>query len=180
MLSSEVVILQNVVLVQCDVTMQSNRCQLCTICSKVNFETIPTKGPYHEWINGMVIGQTLSNWGRYEFLGGDGQKLSLAAMPVIWRGRGWFGVKFWTPTLTKIPLESSLQRLSIGAIKHGGSTVKWYDTNFIRYKIALLAIVFGSAQTRQYPDVPVRKTSVGWISFSLWGRMDITGVFIIV
>jgi hypothetical protein len=48
MLSSEVVILQNVVLVQCDITMQSNQCQLCMICSKVNAETIPTKGPYHE------------------------------------------------------------------------------------------------------------------------------------
>ncbi len=28
--------------------------------------------------------------------------------------------------------------------------MKWYNTNFIRYKIALEAIVFGSAQTRQY------------------------------
>ena len=62
--------------------------------------------------------------GNYEFLGGDGQNLLLAAMPVFWRGNGWFGVKLWTPTLTKIPLESSLQWLSIGAIKHGGSTVK--------------------------------------------------------
>ena len=150
MLSSEVVILQNVVLVQCDITMQSNRCQLCTICSKVNVETIPTKGPYHEWINGMVIGQALPNWGRYEFLGGDGQKLSLAAIPVFWRGNGWFGVKFWIPMLTKIPLESSLQRLSIGARKTWWFSVKWYDTNFIRYKIALVAIVFGSAQTRRY------------------------------
>jgi hypothetical protein len=32
--------------------------------------------------------------------------------------------------LTNIPLESSLQRLSINVIKHGGSTVKLY-TNFI-------------------------------------------------
>ncbi len=29
--------------------------------------------------------------------------------------------------------------------------MKWYNTNFIRYKIALVAIVFGSAQTRRYP-----------------------------
>jgi hypothetical protein len=28
--------------------------------------------------------------------------------------------------------------------------VKLYDTNIIRYKIALVAIVFGSAQTRRY------------------------------
>ena len=64
MLSTEVVILQNWALVQCvqcGVTMQSNQCQLCTICSKVNVETIPTKGPYHEQINGMVIGQALPN-----------------------------------------------------------------------------------------------------------------------
>jgi hypothetical protein len=79
------------------------------ICSKVNVETIPTKGSYHEFINGMVIGLALSNLGGYEFLGGDGQKLLLAAMPVFWRGNGWFEVKFWTPTSTKIPLESSLQ-----------------------------------------------------------------------
>ncbi len=114
--------------VQCDVTMQSNWCQLCTICSKVNIETIPTKGPYHEWINGMVIGLALPNWGRYEFLGGDGQNLLLAAMPVFWRGNGWFGVKFWTPTSTKISLESSLQWLSIGAIK-----TWWFHCEMIWY-----------------------------------------------
>ncbi len=28
--------------------------------------------------------------------------------------------------------------------------MKWYDTNFIGYKIALAVIVFGSAQTRRY------------------------------
>jgi hypothetical protein len=39
---------------------------------------------------------------------------------VFWRGNGWFGVKFWTPTSTKILLESSLQQLSIGAI------IKWW------------------------------------------------------
>ncbi len=130
MLLSEVVILQNVVLVQCDVIMQSNWCQLCTFYSKVNVETIPTKGPYHEWINGMVTGLALPNWGQYEFLGGDGQKLLLAAMPVFWRGNGWFGVKFLTPTSTKIPLESSLQQLSIGAIK----TWQCY-CEMIRYKL---------------------------------------------
>ena len=129
MLSSEVVILQNVVLVQCDVTMQSNWCQLCTICSKVNVETIPTKGPYHEWINGMVIGLALPNWGRYEFFGGDDQNLLLAAIPGLWRGNGWFGVDFWTQTSTKIPLESSFQRLSIGAIK-----TLWFLCEMIRYK----------------------------------------------
>ncbi len=129
MLSSEVIILQNVVLVPCDITMQSNQCQLCTICSKVNFEIIPANGPYHEWINGMVIGLALPNWGRYTFLDGDGKKLSLAAMPVFWRGNGWFGVKFLTPTSTKIPLESSLQRLSIGVI-----ITWWFQCEMIQYK----------------------------------------------
>jgi hypothetical protein len=75
-------------------------------------------------------------------------------MPVFWRGNGWSGVKFWTQTLTTIPLESSLQRLSIGVIKHCGSTVKYHNTNFIRYKIVLVAIVFGSAQTRRYQLPP--------------------------
>jgi hypothetical protein len=64
----------------------------------------------------MVIGLALPNLGRYEFLGGDGKKLLIAAMPVFWRGNGWFGVKFWASMSTKIPLESSLQQLSIGAI----------------------------------------------------------------
>jgi hypothetical protein len=56
--------------VKCGVTIQSNQCQLCTIYSKVNIETIPTNGPYHEWINGMVIGSGaklrtiwISRWG---------------------------------------------------------------------------------------------------------------------
>jgi hypothetical protein len=35
--------------------------------------------------------------------------------------------------------------------KHGDSNVKRYNTYFKGYKIALVAIVFGSAQTRQYP-----------------------------
>ncbi len=48
MLSSELVILQNVVLVQCDVRMQSNRWQLYTIYSKLKVETIPSDGPHHE------------------------------------------------------------------------------------------------------------------------------------
>jgi hypothetical protein len=60
---------------------------------------------------------------------GMDKKLLLAAMPVFWRGNGWFGVKFWTPTLTKIPLESSLQRLSFGAIK-----TWWFHCEMIRYK----------------------------------------------
>ncbi len=150
MLSSALVTLQNGVLVQCDVTMQSNWWQLCMIYSKLNIETILTKGPYHEWINGMVIALTLMNWGQYEFLGGDGQNLLLAAIPGFWRGNGWFGVNFWTPTSTKIPLESSFQQLFIGVIKYGGFSVKSYDTNFIRYKIVLVAWVFGSAQTRRY------------------------------
>jgi hypothetical protein len=94
--------------VQCDITMQSNQWQICTIYLKLNVETISSDGPHHEWINGMVIALALPNWGQYEFLGGDGQNLLLA---------GWFGVNFWTQTSTKIPLESSFQRLSIDAIK---------------------------------------------------------------
>jgi hypothetical protein len=65
----------------------------------------------------MVIALAQPNLGRYEFLGGDGQNLSLAAMPGFWRGNGWFGVNFWPPTSTKIPLESSFQGLFIGVIK---------------------------------------------------------------
>ncbi len=103
--------------VKCGVTMQSNRCQLCTIYSKVNVETIPTNGPYHEWINDMVIGLVAPNWGRYEFLGGGDQKLLLAATSVLWRGNWWFGVKIWTPTSAEISLERSLHQLSIDAIK---------------------------------------------------------------
>ncbi len=40
--------------------------------------------------------------------------------------------------------------------------MKWYDTNFIRYKIALVAIVFGSAQTRRYgyQDYPASEPPV--------------------
>ena len=147
MLSSEVVILQNVVLAQCDVTMQSNWCQLCTIYSKVNVETIPTKGPYHEWINGMVIGLALPNWGRYEFLGGDGQNLLLAAMPVFWRGNGWFGVKFWTPMSTKTLLESYLQQLSIGAIK-----TWWFHCEMIQYKFYKVQNSTGSDSFWLRPD----------------------------
>jgi hypothetical protein len=30
-----------------------------------------------------------------DFLGGDGKKLLLVAMPVFWRENGWFGVTFW-------------------------------------------------------------------------------------
>ncbi len=147
MLSSEVVILQNVVLVQFDVTIQSNWCQLCMIFSKVNFEMIPTKGPYHEWINGMVVGQALPNWGWYEFLGGDGQKLSLASMPVFWRGNGWFKVKFWSPTLTKILLESSLQQLSFGAIK-----TWWFYCEMIGYKFYKVQNSAGSDSFWLRPD----------------------------
>ncbi len=147
MLSSEVVILQNVVLVQCDVTMRSNWCQLCTICSKVNVEMIQTKGPCHEWINGMVIGLELPNWGRYEFLSGDGHKLSLAAMPVFWRGNGWFEVKFWTPTSTKIPIESSLQQLSIGAI-----ITWWFYCEMIGYKFYKVQNIAGSDSFWLRPD----------------------------
>jgi hypothetical protein len=51
----------------------------------------------------------------------------------FWRGNGWFRVNYWTPTSTKIPLESSFQLLSIDVIRHGGSNIKSYDTNFIRY-----------------------------------------------
>jgi hypothetical protein len=40
-----------------------------------------------------------------------------AAMPGFWWGNGWFGLKNWTQMSTKIPLESSLQRLFIGFIK---------------------------------------------------------------
>jgi hypothetical protein len=98
------------------------------IYSKLNIETISTKGPYHEWINGMVIALVLPNSARYELLGGDGQNLSLAAMPGFWRGNGWFGVNFWTPTSTKIPLESSFQRLSIDVIK-----TWWFYCKIIQY-----------------------------------------------
>ncbi len=128
MLSSVLVILQNVVLVQCDITMQSNQWQLCTIYLKLNVETIPIKGPHHEWINGMVIALVLPNWGQYEFLGGDDQNLLLAAMPGVWRGNGWSRVNFWTQTLTKILLQSSFQRLSIGAIK-----TWWFKCEIIQY-----------------------------------------------
>ncbi len=38
----------------------------------------------------------------------------LAASSVLWRGNGWFGVKFQTPTSTKILLERSLHQLFIG------------------------------------------------------------------
>ncbi len=114
MLSSELVILQNVVLAQCDVTMQSNWWQLCTIYSKLNVETIPSDGPHHEWINSMVIALALPNWGWHEFLGGNDQNLLLAAMPGSWRQNGWFGHKNWTQMSTKILLESSFQQLSIG------------------------------------------------------------------
>ncbi len=69
------------------------------------------------WMNGMVIALALPSWAWYEFLGGDGQNLLLAAMPGFWRGNGWFGVNYWTPTSTKILLESSFQWLSIGVIK---------------------------------------------------------------
>ncbi len=128
MFSSTLVILQDVVLVQCDITMQSNWWQLCTIYSKLNIETIPSKGPHHEWINGMVIALALPHWGWYELLGGDGQNLLLAAMPGFWRGNGWFGVNFWTQTPTKIPLESSFQRRSINLIK-----TWWFQFEIIQY-----------------------------------------------
>ncbi len=150
MLSSELVILQNVVLVQCDITMQSNWCQLCTIYSKLKVETIPNDGPHHEWINGMVIALALPNWGWYEFLGGNGQNLLLAAMPGFWRGNGWLGHNNLTQMSTKIPLESSFQRLSICVEKYGGSHMKSYKIVFWRYKLLLLVWVFCSAQTRQY------------------------------
>jgi hypothetical protein len=39
----------------------------------------------------------------------------LAASSVLWRGNGWFGVKFWTPTSAEILLERSFHQLSIGA-----------------------------------------------------------------
>ncbi len=61
------------------------------------------------------------------FLVGMAKKLLLAAMLVFWRGNEWFGVKFWTPTLTKIPLESFLQQLSIGAMK-----TWWLDCEMIQ------------------------------------------------
>ncbi len=73
----------------------------------------------------------------------------LAATSVLWRGNGWFGVKFWTPKFAEILLERSFHQLSIDAKKQGGSTVKRYDKNFQRSKIALLAIVFSVAQTRR-------------------------------
>jgi hypothetical protein len=41
----------------------------------------------------------------------------LAAISVLWRGNGWFGVKFRTPMSTEISLERSFHQLSIGAIK---------------------------------------------------------------
>ncbi len=154
MLSSELVILQNVVLVQCDVTMQSNGWQLCTIYSKLNIETIPSDGPHYEWINGMVIALALPNWGWYEFLGGYGQHLLLAAMPGFWWGNGWCGHKNWTQMSTRIPLESSFQQLSINVKKYGGSYMKSYKIIFWRYKLSLLAWVFHSAQTRRYPWWP--------------------------
>ncbi len=80
----------------------------------MNAENIPSDGPHHEWINGIVIALALPNWGWYEFLGGDGQNLLLAAMPGLWRENGWFGNKNWTKMSTSILLESSFQRLSIG------------------------------------------------------------------
>ncbi len=84
---------------------------------KLNVETIPRDGPHHEWTNVMVLAFVLSNQGWCQLFGGDGQKLLLATMPGSWWRNGWFGLKKWTQTSTKIPLESSLQRLPIGVIK---------------------------------------------------------------
>jgi hypothetical protein len=39
----------------------------------------------------------------------------LAASSVLWRGNGWFGVKFWTPMSAEISLERSLHQLFIDA-----------------------------------------------------------------
>ncbi len=128
-LSSELVILQNVVLAQCDVMMHSNQWQLHTIYSKLNIETMPSDGPHHKWINGIVIALALPNWGWYKFFGGDGQKLLLAAMPGSWWENGWFGPKKWTQTSTKILLESSFQRLSIGV--KNMVVPKWNHTIFV-------------------------------------------------
>ncbi len=91
------------------------------------------------------------------FLVGGDQKLLLAATSVLWRGNWWFGGEFWTPTSAEILLERSLHQLFIGAIKHGGSAVKWYDKNFERSKIALLAIVFSVTQTRRYSSTPMHQ-----------------------
>jgi hypothetical protein len=63
-------------------------------------------------------------------VGGDGQNLLLAAMPGFWRGNGWLGYKNLTQMSTKIPLQSSFQRLSIGVKKHGGSYMKSYKIFF--------------------------------------------------
>ncbi len=63
----------------------------------------------------MVIGLAVPNQGKYEFLGGGVQKLSLAASSVLWGGNGWFAVEFWTPMSAEILLERSLHQLSIGA-----------------------------------------------------------------
>ncbi len=68
-------------------------------------------------------------------------------MPVFWRGNGWFGVKLWTPTSTKIPLESSLQWLSIGAIK----TWQFYF-EMIRYKFYKVHNSAGSDSFWLRPD----------------------------
>jgi hypothetical protein len=39
----------------------------------------------------------------------------LAATSVLWRGNGWFGVKFWTPKSAEISLEMSFHQRSIDA-----------------------------------------------------------------
>ncbi len=57
--------LHNVVVAHRNVTVQSYWQQMRTIYSKVINETIPTDGPHHEWINGIVIAVALQNWGWY-------------------------------------------------------------------------------------------------------------------
>ncbi len=113
-------------------------------------ETIPTESSNHELIEGMVSVPGGVGWWRCEFLWRAQQKLMLLAIAGSQWETSWFEVKFQTQTSTKIPLESSYQGLSIGVIQTWWFLCQIiYNYNCWRYKILLVAIVFGSAQTRQ-------------------------------
>jgi hypothetical protein len=60
--------------------------------------------------------------------GGHIKKLMLLAIAGPGGQNSWFGVKFQTQTSTKIPLESSDQRLSIDVMK-----TQWFYCEMILY-----------------------------------------------
>ncbi len=112
-------------------------------------ETIQTESSNHSQINDMVSALGRAGWWRCNFFTRDTEKLMLLAIRGSGWEIGWFGVSFLMQTLTKIPLKSSYQGLLIDVIKIWLFRVKSYNNNFWRYKIALVARGFGSAQTRQ-------------------------------